>query len=421
VRYNADGSLDTTFAIGGIAETAIGEGKSGANAVVVQPDGKIIVAGGAMVSATDTNSVDFGLLQYLPDGNLDPSFGTGGKVTTDFGATDSAAGIALQGDGKLVVAGNSGDSSNSEIAVARYNSDGSLDATFGMGGKVTSAPVAMDAIAQGIAIQADGRIIVGGAGEVAGQNREVALMRYQGTGNICGNGAVEAGEQCDDGNTTDGDCCSATCQYEQAGALCASGTCNGGGSCVTLATTSTTSVTTSTSTTTSTNATAVCGNGIRELGEQCDDGPSNGADGCCSASCGMVDLDGDGVCNRDDPDDAAITVTKAKVRRSTFAPKPNGGITVNGAFLTSPPADTFSTASGISIRVQDGATLNSLFTWAVSECTTKPSGLIKCQSVDRVNKGTFKPITKAPGQWAFACSFRRLRIAAPSLRQCRLT
>jgi hypothetical protein len=59
-----------------------------------------------------------------------------------------------------------------------------------------------------------------------------------------------------------------------------------------------------------------------------------------------VDVDGDGVCNRDDPVDAAITVTNVRVRRSVFAPRPNGGIAVNGAFLTSPPADTFSAASG---------------------------------------------------------------------------
>jgi CSLREA domain-containing protein len=156
-----------------------------------------------------------------------------------------------------------------------------------------------------------------------------------------------------------------------------------------------------------------CGNGFPDPGEQCDDGAGNGTDGCCSATCGVVDLDGDGICNRDDPVDARITVTKAKVRRSTFAPKPNGGIAVNGAFLTSPPADTFSAASGISVRVQDGGTLNSLVTWSPSDCSVKPSGLFKCQTGDHTKKGTFKPIAKALGQWAFTCSLRKLGIAGP--------
>jgi hypothetical protein len=156
-----------------------------------------------------------------------------------------------------------------------------------------------------------------------------------------------------------------------------------------------------------------CGNGFGDPSEQCDDGAGNGTDACCSSTCGLVDVDGDGVCNRDDPVDAAITVTNVRVRRSIFAPRPNGGIAVNGAFLTSPPADTFSAASGISVRVQDDGTLNSIFTWAPSECSTKASGLIKCQSVDHPNKGAFKPSKKTRGQWAFACSFRGLGILGP--------
>src|SRR5687768_8077944 len=70
------------------------------------------------------------------DGSLDPTFGTGGKVMTDFGSTDEGLAVALQSDGKIVVVGKSYDGSNFDFALARYNSDGSLDTTFGTNGRV---------------------------------------------------------------------------------------------------------------------------------------------------------------------------------------------------------------------------------------------------------------------------------------------
>ena len=97
-----------------------------AEAVAVQPDGKIVVAG---LAATVAGQItDFALVRYNPDGTLDQSFGNHGIVTTDIGGDDVAVALAIQADGKIVAAGTAGE----HIALARYMPDGSLDPTFGI-------------------------------------------------------------------------------------------------------------------------------------------------------------------------------------------------------------------------------------------------------------------------------------------------
>jgi uncharacterized delta-60 repeat protein len=135
VRYNLDGSLDTSFGGTGEVTTSFGGGFSGADDVKVQPDGKVVAAGW-----TGGSSSNFALVRYNADGSLDTSFGKGkGVVSTGInGYSELGIAMALQADGKIVVAGTSGD-------LVRYNADGSLDAGFGTGGKVTglfSAPLA---------------------------------------------------------------------------------------------------------------------------------------------------------------------------------------------------------------------------------------------------------------------------------------
>jgi uncharacterized delta-60 repeat protein len=107
-------------------------------------------------------------------GDLDPTFGTGGKVTTDFGSVnEEAAAVALQTDGKIVAAGTTGGGmGGGEFALARYNLDGSLDPTFGSGGKVTTGFGGVTG-AFAVAIQADGKIFAAGNG-----GGEAALARY---------------------------------------------------------------------------------------------------------------------------------------------------------------------------------------------------------------------------------------------------
>jgi uncharacterized delta-60 repeat protein len=148
-RYHPNGSLDATFGTGGKVTTAFGTTAFGgsfpsaaASSIALQGDGKIVAAG----SATFGSQFAFGLARYNPNGSLDATFGTGGKVTTPFGTIDDeTSAIALQGDGKIVAAGTIA-SYDSEIgqgaaafALARYNPDGSLHATFGTGGQVWTA------------------------------------------------------------------------------------------------------------------------------------------------------------------------------------------------------------------------------------------------------------------------------------------
>ena len=157
-RYNPDGSLDLTFSSDGKLTTDFG-GNDQARGVVIQADDKIVVAGGG-------DSADFALARYNPDGSLDPTFADDGKLTTDFGSSDGAEDVVVQPDDKLVAAGRS----NSDTALARYNPDGSLDTTFASDGKHTTA---FGGGAAGVAIQADDRIVT-----VGRDGSDFALARF---------------------------------------------------------------------------------------------------------------------------------------------------------------------------------------------------------------------------------------------------
>ena len=170
-RYNSNGSLDASFGSGGKVITSFG-GTDQASAVILQPDGKIVVAG-----QTDTGvSIDFALARYMPDGSLDGAFGSGGRVTTNFTGTsdDLGAAVALQSDGKIVVGGTSDDN----FALARYTPAGVLDATFGTAGTVTTNLGGEDLL-HALALQPDGAIVA--VGESADR---FALARYQAFGQL---------------------------------------------------------------------------------------------------------------------------------------------------------------------------------------------------------------------------------------------
>jgi uncharacterized delta-60 repeat protein len=171
-RYNADGSLDTGFGSGGKVTTDFG-GSDAASALAIQSDGRIVAAG-------RSGSGDFALARYNADGSLDPTFGSGGKVTTDLGGFDVALGVALQGDGKIVAVGGGG--SGSDFLVARYKPDGSLDSTFGSGGLVTTDFGGFEA-ATAVALQGDGRIVVTGS-TFSGGFQQFVLARYNGDGSL---------------------------------------------------------------------------------------------------------------------------------------------------------------------------------------------------------------------------------------------
>ena len=181
-RYNLDGTLDPSFGAGGLVQTSFGSGGS-ATSVAIQADGKIVAAGG---SSTGFPSSDFGLARYNPDGTLDPSFGVGGKVVTDFGLTDSAIDLAIQPGGKLIAAGysmNFSDSSAGGFALARYNPDGSLDTGFGTGGEVVTYVGAQAAVGA-IALQPDGKIVAAGSSTASATNSSFVVTRYNGDGTL---------------------------------------------------------------------------------------------------------------------------------------------------------------------------------------------------------------------------------------------
>ena len=169
VRYNANGSLDTTSGFGGstgIVTTDIGSSSNYANAVALQADGKIVVAGNAFANPS-ANTSDIAVLRYNTDGTLDTTgFGSpNGYVTTSIGAFDDGFAVAVQPlDGKIVVAGNADAGTSDRLALLRYNSNGSLDPGFGTGGIVTRAASGPSIVAGafGVVLQPGGEIVVAG-------------------------------------------------------------------------------------------------------------------------------------------------------------------------------------------------------------------------------------------------------------------
>jgi len=175
-RYNSNGTLDSTFGQAGKVMTRIGLGDAFSFGIALQSNGRIVLAG----YSDTTQNHDFSLAGYTSNGTLDSSFGTGGLVTTDFaGATDDIAyAMTMQSDGKLVVAGRTGEYPQNDFAVARYSSDGQLDQTFGVGGKVVSDFSSIDQ-AYDIALQANGRIVLAGI-SFNGANFDFTVARYLG-------------------------------------------------------------------------------------------------------------------------------------------------------------------------------------------------------------------------------------------------
>jgi uncharacterized delta-60 repeat protein len=187
-RYNTDGTLDTTFGSRGKVRTDFPGLAAIPSAVVIQPDGKIVVAGGAFPLFTFAG--DFKVARYNPNGSLDTSFGDGGIVTTFFSQGSYAFAVALQSDGKIIAAGthfvdfNPGDMSDTDFALARYNPDGSLDTTFGSGGTVTTDFFGTEDDVFSVLIQSDGKIVAVGSANDPADFYDFAAVRYLSNGTI---------------------------------------------------------------------------------------------------------------------------------------------------------------------------------------------------------------------------------------------
>ncbi len=181
IRYNPDGSLDTSFGNAGKVITPIGPSEDWGESVAIQADGKILLGG---FSHNGTNR-DFALVRYNADGSLDSGFGTDGKVITPIGGSDDwGYGVAIQADGKILLGGRSYNGSNYDFALVRYNTDGSLDTSFSGDGMVTTGFGSSSAdAAYSVALQADGKILLAGDSNVAG-TYDFALVRYNSDGSL---------------------------------------------------------------------------------------------------------------------------------------------------------------------------------------------------------------------------------------------
>ena len=183
VRYTTTGTLDGTFGTGGIVTSDFGN-SSEISSMALQSDGKIVAVGRYWNSTSST--YDFALARYTTLGALDGTFGTSGMVTTSASSSrDELNGVVVDGNGKIVVAGRSY-GSNVDFAVARYTSTGSLDATFGTGGiTLTNFPNNQTDIAQALSIQPDNKIVAAGYSIASGTtDYDFAVARYNTDGTI---------------------------------------------------------------------------------------------------------------------------------------------------------------------------------------------------------------------------------------------
>ncbi|HZN66680.1 MAG TPA: hypothetical protein VFB66_15425, partial [Tepidisphaeraceae bacterium] len=183
-RYNADGSLDTTFGSGGRVQTGLGGHDTGVD-VQIDAQGRLVVAASSLT--TDGRVNRWALLRYLPTGAPDASFGTGGRTVLDLGDTVGVSGMALAPDGKIVV---SGGTAASRFTVARFTASGDLDATFSGDGLVTTDfGTDQGAGAQDVAVMSDGRVVAMGnaasaTSDPTTSSHDVVLARYNTNGSL---------------------------------------------------------------------------------------------------------------------------------------------------------------------------------------------------------------------------------------------
>lgn len=197
VRYTAAGSLDASFGGGaGFVWTPIGSADDYGNSVALDSQGRIVVAGFYYVGTVP----DIFVVRYTGDGILDTSFGGDGIVTTSIAiGNDSGHAVALDGQGRIVVAGYTYNGTNNDIAVLRYTEDGTLDASFGGGDGIVTTPVGIgDDYGRSVLIDSQGRIVVAGHFSNGSNLSDFVVVRYKTDGTLDtsfgGDGIVTIGQ-----------------------------------------------------------------------------------------------------------------------------------------------------------------------------------------------------------------------------------
>ncbi len=186
LRVTASGKIDSSFGEDGKVTTDFCNSEDQANSIAVQADGKIIVAGEVVCGSY----YNYGLSRYLNNGHLDSSFGINGKVITDFnGYDDYATSVAIEPNGKIVVGGvsfSTFDPESGDFAIIQYKTNGEPDSTFGSNGKAVTDFHGRQDWAYSVALQKDGKIIVGGFAGTS-DHTGFALARYYGDECIAAN------------------------------------------------------------------------------------------------------------------------------------------------------------------------------------------------------------------------------------------
>lgn len=187
-RFNANGTLDAAFGANGKIFSPMNEQPVIAGDMLLQPDGKIVIAGYAL-PLLSSQHCDFAVVRYHSGGALDASFGAGGKVVVDIPSGNfnvyltTKVSAALQPDGKIVI-GGTGAAADSDFILARLQPNGSLDSSFGAGGTVVTALSPNDDDMYDIALQPDGKIIAAGNSNQTGNGSDTSLVRYNPNGSI---------------------------------------------------------------------------------------------------------------------------------------------------------------------------------------------------------------------------------------------
>jgi uncharacterized delta-60 repeat protein len=181
VRFNINGSLDTSFDNDGSVTTAGGGFLGSAVSIAIQNDGKIVVVG----SGSNGANRDIFVVRFNENGSLDNTFDNDGIINTSVGSSDDfGVSLAIQTDGKILVTGYSMDGIYSDISVVRYNKDGTLDNTFSTDGKLTTSVSSFDDFSNSIVLQNDGKILVAGYGNFFNSNSDIVVVRYNRDGSL---------------------------------------------------------------------------------------------------------------------------------------------------------------------------------------------------------------------------------------------
>lgn len=296
VALTAAGAIDMSFGTAGWVDLGIDAYATG---VAVLPDDRIVLA------SVDPNGASR-VYRLLANGGDDPTF-SGGAVVAPLAVQSLDAMI----DGRVVLCGGS-----SQFSVARLQYDGTPDPSFGSGGVVTTSFGDTTSAARDCLLQPDGNIVaVGTSGEY--ESSRLVLARYLAAPATprCGDGVRTLGEQCDDGNTSAGDCCAADCTLEAAGTICRAS----GGAC--------------------------------DTAETC-----TGASAVCPADLGDSDADGDGVCDADDLCVGGPPIADLRLRARNYAtPAGDDALRLHGriGFASSVALDP--ATSGVRLMLRDAA------------------------------------------------------------------